>query len=122
MNMLKIYIFFPFLLILAAFGSRLELKSMKIPYLNVSSSFLQNSVLIMQYAGVARTLCLAWLVHKSANMNQKDVADRIIYKEYLSFKKSRRRGDMQCTLPSYCAKLVVSGHKFEYTSCIITYT
>lgn len=55
---------------------------MNTPYLNVSSSFLQNSVLIMQYTDIGLALCLAWLVHKSANMNQKDVAESIIYREF----------------------------------------
>lgn len=60
----------------------------------------------MQYSGVGLALCFAWLVHKSANMNQKDVTASTIAREYSSFKKSRGRGDMQCMLPNYCAKVV----------------
>lgn len=77
----------------------------------LSSSFLQNSVLIMQSNGTVLALFLAWLVHKSANVNQKVVAASILFRECFSFEKSRDRGDVQCMLPNYCAKLV-SRHKF----------
>lgn len=60
----------------------------------------------MQCTGVGLDLCLALLVHKSANINQKDVTASTIYREYSSFEKSRGRGGMQCMLPNYCAKVV----------------
>lgn len=45
----NIQVFF-LLLILVSFSSRLEFKRKKTSYLNVSRSFLQKSVLIVQYA------------------------------------------------------------------------